>query len=128
MLQLDYSFFTNQLKMSVAQKNFFFDTITNTKTLRFIKLLYKLGVVRRYLRITAKKYRVFPNWAGGRSTLKRIKFFQKKTPIKLSYKALRLLHLYTFNSHIILNTDKGLLTHVGALNNRVGGHLICLIL
>ena len=114
--------------MNLAQKNFFFDTITNVKVLGFLKLLYKLGIVRRYLRVSAKKYRIFPNWVGHRSTLARIKFFQKKTPIKLSYKALRLLNLYTFNSHILLNTDRGLLTHSEALQYRLGGHLICIIL
>jgi len=114
--------------MNLAQKNFFFDTITNTKVLKFLQFLYQIGIVRRYIRVSAKKYRIFPNWVGNRSTLARIKFFQKKTPIKLSYKALQLLNLYTFNSHIVLSTDRGLLTHADALRYRVGGHLICLIL
>jgi len=128
MLRLDYTFFINQLKINLAQKSFFFDTITNLKVLNFIKLLYKLGVVRRYLRVSAKKYRIFPNWVGNRSTLARIKFFQKKTPIKLSYKALKLLNLYTFSSYILLNTDNGLLTHSEALQRRKGGQLVCIIL
>jgi len=128
MLRLDYTFFINQLKINLAQKSFFFDTITNLKVLNFIKLLYKLGVVRRYLKVSAKKYRVFPNWVGNRSTLARIKFFQKKTPIKLSYKALKLLNLYTFSSYILLNTDNGLLTHGEALQRRKGGQLVCIIL
>ena len=128
MLRLDYTFFINQLKINLAQKSFFFDTITNLKVLNFIKLLYKLGVVRRYLRVSAKKYRIFPNWVGNRSTLARIKFFQKKTPIKLSYKALKLLNLYTFSSYILLNTDNGLLTHSEALQRHKGGQLVCIIL
>ena len=128
MLRLDYTFFINQLKINLAQKSFFFDTITNLKVLNFIKLLYKLGVVRRYLMVSAKKYRIFPNWVGNRSTLARIKFFQKKTPIKLSYKALKLLNLYTFSSYILLNTDNGLLTHNEALQRRKGGQLVCIIL
>lgn len=114
--------------MNLAHKHFFFDAITNTKVLSFLRFLYKLGIVRRYVRVSAKKYRIFPNWVGNRSTLARIKFFQKKTPIKLSYKALQLLNLYTFNSSIVLSTDRGLLTHTEALKYRVGGHLICFIL
>ena len=128
MLRLDYTFFINQLKINLAQKSFFFDTITNLKVLNFIKLLYKLGVVRRYLKVSSKKYRIFPNWVGNRSTLALIKFFQKKTPIKLSYKALKLLNLYTFSSYILLNTDNGLLTHNEALQRRKGGQLVCIIL
>ena len=96
MLRLDYTFFINQLKINLAQKSFFFDTITNLKVLNFIKLLYKLGVVRRYLKVSSKKYRIFPNWVGNRSTLARIKFFQKKNTyqIKLqSVKTFKLVYL-----------------------------------
>ena len=56
------------------------------------------------------------------------KFYQKKTPLKLSYKALLILKLYTFNSYMILSTDKGLMTHQEALKFRIGGHLICFML
>lgn len=128
MTTLNYTFFTNQLKLSIAQKNFFFNCIVNTRLKQFIHILYKLGIIRRYIYVSPKLIRVFPNWIGGRSTLKKIKFFQTKTPLKLQYKTLRLLKYYTFNSSILLETNKGVLTHTEALKQKVGGNLLCLIL
>lgn len=128
MTTLNYSFFINQLKINIAQKNFYFNCISNTRLKQFIQILYKLGIIRRYLYLSSKMIRIFPNWIGGRSTLKKIKFFQTKTPLKLKYKTLRLLKNYTFNSSILLETNHGVLTHADALKKKTGGNLLCLIL
>jgi len=128
MTVLDYRFFINQLKINIAQQQFYFDCIMNTQVKVFVKVLYRLGVVRRFIRLNDKRFRVYPNWVGGRSTLKSIRFFQKKTPLKISYKTLRLLKYYTFSSTLLLETDLGLITHQEATKRKVGGNLVCLIL
>ena len=61
MTVLDYRFFVNQLKINIAQQNFYFDCIMNTKVKKFLKILYKLGVVRRFIQLNPKRFRVFPN-------------------------------------------------------------------
>ena len=83
MLRLDYSFFYNQLKINIARRSYFFDTIVNVKVLKFIQLLYKLGYIRRYLQTSPKKYRIFPNWVSGRSTLSHVRFYQKKNSFEI---------------------------------------------
>lgn len=125
---LDYRFLVNQLKMGTAQKGCFFECAMNVRTLVFLKILYKLGFIRKYVRLTAKTYRIFPNWRNGRSTIKHIRFFQVKTPLKLTVKALSILRHVTFNSFLILETDRGLMTHRDAIDYKLGGHLICSLL
>jgi len=49
-------------------------------------------------------------------------------PIKLQLNSLKILKTQTFNSHLILNTSKGILTHKEAVTAKVGGTLICTIL
>ena len=41
------------------KENFFFEVIVNEKILKFINLLYKLNVIRRFVRVTPKKYRIY---------------------------------------------------------------------
>lgn len=123
-----YTLFTSLLKINLAQKKFSFDVKLNRTVITFLKLLYHKKVIRRYVKIGVNKYRIFPNWSSLNFSSKKIRFFQKKTPITLSYKSLKFLQKSTFNSMLILNTNKGLITHTEAIKYQVGGHLICLIL
>ena len=97
------------------------------KLLHFVKLLYQLGVIRRFVNIKKGLYRIFPNWHTDLGTAHNIRFFRNKRPIHVKYKALSVIQTYTFNSTLILHTDKGLLTHKEALKNKIGGQLICTI-
>jgi ribosomal protein S8 len=124
----DYGFFTNQLKINISNKNYYFDTYVNTDIKKILEIYYKLGVVRRFSKISTKKYRIYINWVGEHSTIKSIKFFQKTNPIRLTYKSLLLINLYTFNSNFLLETNKGLITHNEALRFKIGGNLVCLVL
>jgi ribosomal protein S8 len=128
MLNLNFVHFFNHLKLTVARKAFFFDIFVNKNLLNLLNLLYKLNVIRRFSKITPKKYRIFPMWRDTYSTSTSIKLhYRALNPIKLNLKALYLLKMSTFNSHILLNTPKGVLTHNEAILARVGGTLICTI-
>ena len=61
MTVLDYRFFINQLKINIAQQQFYFDCIMNTQVKVFVKVLYRLGIVRRFIRLNDKRFRVYPN-------------------------------------------------------------------
>ena len=124
----DNSFFLNHFKISIASKVFFFDLRIKRKFTPFLNLLYKLNIVRRYCFIKKGVVRVYPNWIGENSTLKKVRFFQKKTPLALTLNSLHILKTYSSNSYIILNTPKGLITHHEAMRLRTGGKLVCLIL
>ena len=128
MQQFDYVHFVGHLKLCIARRNLYFETYLTTRTLRFLKLLYHLNVVRRYLRITSKKYRIYTNWFGLNSPALRLKFYTRcSSPITLSYKSLLVLTQSTFTSHIILSTSYGLMTHKQAIQAHTGGILICII-
>jgi ribosomal protein S8 len=118
----------NKVKVSWAQKNLFFDCLVTNSVLPFLKLLYNLGIIRRYLRLSSMKYRIFTNWYGFHPSRKQIRFYQQKTPIILTYKSLITLQRSTFNSDLIVETPKGLISHREAIKLRTGGHLVCLIL
>jgi ribosomal protein S8 len=110
----------------MARKNFFFDILVNAKLLNFISLLYKLNVIRKFIKITPKQYRIFTCWRDKHTTSVSIKLHSRSlNPIKLKLNSLRILKHQTFNSNLILNTSKGLLTHQEAINAKVGGTLIC---
>ena len=124
----DYSFLINHLKINISQKKYFFDIFITQKNKQFLKLLLKIGVLKRYLKINTSLFRIFPNWVNEKSLIKKIKFFQKKTYINISLKTLKIISKYTFNSKIILHTSKGLITHHEAIRYSIGGQLLCIIL
>jgi hypothetical protein len=59
MTQVDYQFFINHFRCSLAQKNNFFEVAVTTRTIRLIHLLYNLGIIRRFIKLTNKKYRIY---------------------------------------------------------------------
>lgn len=129
MLQLNFVYFFNHLKLNIAKKAFFFDIHVNTSLVKLIDILYKLNVIRRFTKLTSKTYRIFPSWRDTYSTSVSIKLHYKSlNPVKLNLSSLRILTTETFNSHLLLNTPKGILTHKDAISAKVGGTLICTIL
>lgn len=124
----DYGFLVNHIKIHVSKKDSFFDIFITSKMKRFLTLLLNLGVVRRFTCLRNNYVRIFPNWTNGSNSIKKIRFYQKKTPLKLSRSSLKVLETYWSNSKIILDTHYGLLTHHEAIKRATGGHLICFIL
>lgn len=125
---MDYTFFVSHLKIHIARKNFFFDVIVNEKVLKFIDLLYRLNHIRRYVRLTAKRYRIYTAWNGHISTLNSIRIYRRAAnPVRISLRALMILTTHTYASHLVLNTPKGLMTHREAIRRRVGGILVAIV-
>ena len=124
----DYGFLVNHIKIHVSKKDSFFDIFITSKMKRFLILLLDLGVIRRFIYLKPNFIRIFPNWAGRGGSIKKIRFYQKKTPLRLTKKALKILEIYWSNSNIILDTPYGLLTHHQAISRSTGGHLVCFII
>ena len=128
MFKLDHIHFINHLKINTARRNFFFETIVNKKVLEFIRLIYRLNIIRRYIRLTNKTYRIYPAWSGCAAHFKSIKCYRpNNNPIIVSYKALLILQNHTGVSDIILSTPRGILTQREAIKFRTGGILMCMI-
>lgn len=51
-----------------------------------------------------------------------------RNSIRMTFKSLVILQKHTLNSHLILSTPKGLLTHKEAVKLKTGGFLVCTIL
>lgn len=128
MVQMNYTYFVNHLKLNIARHNFSFDVCVNTKVLRFVNILYKLRVIRRFMQITPKKYRIYTAWIGRHPNALTLKCYSRGlNPICIRYKSLLILQHNVFNSHIILDTSRGLMTHQEAIKAKVGGFLVCII-
>lgn len=96
--------------------------------MKFIDLLYRLNFIRRYIRLTTKKYRIYTAWNGHMSTLNSIRVYRRAAnPVRISLNALMILTTHTYASHLILNTSKGLITHREAIKRRTGGILVAII-
>ena len=118
----------NHLRINKAQQRHFFDIHATVRASTTLRLLVKLGLVRRFFKINETKFRVLPNRTFNNTQHRPIKIYSsKQNPLRLSLSTLRLLKINTGASSLILSTSKGLLTHQQALNYKVGGHLFCII-
>lgn len=128
MMQFNYSYLLNHLKINTARRNYYFEILVTPRVLDFLYLLQELNVIRRFYRINGNRYRVFPSWSYKNPTYRRIKLYNRgKNPINIHLAALSVLQHSTANSSLILSTPHGLITHREALRKKTGGHLICLI-
>lgn len=128
MTLVNYTFFINHLKINIAKKRYFFDVLTNAKILNLINVLYRINVVRRFVRLRGNKYRIYLTWFDKHSnpfTLKTVN--RSHNFVRIKARSLKILANHTLTSHLILSTSKGLITHQEALKHKVGGFLICTI-
>jgi hypothetical protein len=61
MMQLNYTYLLNHLKLSTARRHYFFEVLVTPKVLDFLHLLQELNVIRRFYRIRDNRYRVHPS-------------------------------------------------------------------
>ena len=128
MQKLDYINFINHYKISVAQHTFFFIVRQTPQISQILNVFQKLGLVRRFVRVNNRFYRVYPTWAFNRNYLHNIKVHSHpKNHLRIKLNALWVLKQSIGSSTILLNTTKGILTHREALKYRLGGHLLCVI-
>lgn len=129
MLIINYNYFITHLKLNISRRSFFFDIYINNKLISFLKVLYELNVIRRFSKLTPKKYRIFLFWRNNSVNTTTIKLYNRSSNrIQLHLNALRVLTQQTYNTNLILSTSKGILTHQQAIKANVGGFLICSIL
>jgi len=127
-MNVNIVYFINNLKFNLSRKNFYFDINVSIQLLKLLHLFQKLNVIRRFIQITPKRYRIFTSWSNQTSPSNLIKtHYRGLNPIVLKLSALKILKTQTFNSYLILNTSKGVMTHVDAVNARVGGTLLCTV-
>jgi ribosomal protein S8 len=101
------------------------------KTLRLVNILYKMRVIQSYIISTKdeSKYITFnSHYYRGIPYFSHLKVVS--TPSKacnISVKALRVANKSLGNSIILLETDKGLITHIEAISTNTGGRILGVI-
>jgi ribosomal protein S8 len=127
-MKLDYIYVINHLKLNIARKTYFFDIRVTRQILLFLKVLYNLNVIRRFVHTSNTTCRVYISWFGKTNNSLNLKLYSRSSsPIRIKLNSLKILRTNTYNSHLILNTSKGILTHQDAIKFGVGGLIICII-
>lgn len=115
----------NHFRWNLARRNHWFDVPVTTRSLCFMRLLYRLGMIRRLLKLTNKRYRVYIAWNSYKGVFPTFRTYS--TPSQtfiMNVHALQIACTYIGYSHIILSTSKGLLTHKEARYHNVGGVIV----
>ena len=128
MILNSYTYFLNQLKVTSSQKKLYFDVRTTTKTRMLATLLVRLNVLRRFYRLNYDFYRVYPAYTRFRKYARPTKGFTRSNGRhRFKLRTLQILNLNTPNTHYILETTQGLMTHKEALRLKLGGLLLVIV-
>lgn len=123
-----YNYFFNQLQITSAQRKLYFNVNLFQKSKQLAELLIHLNVIRRFYRIKGNLYRVFPTYSRFRKQARALKSYTRvRGRHNLRLKTIQTLNLNTPNTHYILETDKGLMTHKDALKHSIGGSLLAVV-
>lgn len=115
------------LKLNVAKKQYVFTITTNPQILNLIRVLYKLNVIRRFS-LNGNKCRIYPTFYKNMFFNVNIKNYSRNTKkVLIKYNTLQILSKSLYNTTLILETSKGLITHKTAIQLKTGGSLICTI-
>ena len=118
----------NNYKIAAARNVYFFKIKHTNVILKVLRLFKELGLVKRFYTTPAKLIYVFPTFFHKKVYKFYFRLYARETaPILVSYKALRILKKTTYLSTMLLETDKGILTHQSALGFKRGGKLIAII-
>jgi len=126
--KIDHVFFINHLKMAIARKDLFYEVIVNEQTLELMHLLFRLNVIRRYIKLAPKRYKIYPSWTSHRQSYINLQCYSRGVnPITLSLTSLKVAQICHGSSDIILSTTKGIITHHEAIEAGLGGALMCVL-
>ena len=115
----------NHLNIATAQKSLYFDVYLTRRSLQLLHLLYDLNVVRTYKKHSENFYRVYPTYTLHRSNTKTIRtYFKSDHFLTIPLGLLRVANINRPFSYIVLETDKGIITHKEALKFKISGRLI----
>ena len=91
-------------------------------------LLVRLNVLRRFYRLNYDLYRVYPAYTRFRKYARPTKGFTRSNGRhRFKLRTLQILNLNTPNTHYILETTQGLMTHKEALRLKLGGLLLVIV-
>jgi ribosomal protein S8 len=119
------SYVINLININKLKKNLHFNIFFTKKNLLFINFLKNFTFINKYyiIKIKNKFYiRIYLYYYKNKIISNNFKILS--SPSKsffLSYKSLRLISKRTSSSVFILSTDRGLLSHKQALNQKLGG-------
>lgn len=125
------SYLLNHLRLNSSKKSLSFEIVYTKKIYSLLKLLSKIGIVRNFFFIKKKKnifIKIFIYFFKNSPLCKHLKLIS--TPSRsffISLKGLKLLSLRTGGSVYVLSTSLGLLTHIDAIKNKIGGKFLMFI-
>lgn len=127
---MTYIKFINLYQQNMLAKKKYYLLHTNKINIIILKKFIQLGLIK-YVKINTKNsklFYVFINYIKYGNVSKKIKTLykpSKKQNIKI--KTLEIQKKFKTNSTILLLTSKGLLTNFEALEQKIGGILLCQI-
>jgi ribosomal protein S8 len=130
-----HAYVVNHVNILLSRKQKCVQIILTKKTLRLVRVLYKNAVIKNYIIVekTIKNKKIkFIRFSGlffkNESYFKGIRLVS--TPSKkhtISLKGLNLLKKISGTSLIILETSRGIISHIDALKLGVGGLILCVV-
>ena len=115
----------NHLKIATNQKSLYFDVHITPRSKQLLNLLLDLNVVRRFSHQGSSIYRVYPTYTTYRTRLRTIRTYFRSAHFKpIPIRFLRAISKQVPCSYLVLDTDKGILTHLEAIERGVSGHLL----
>ena len=123
----------NHIKLNLAQKNFQFLIINNSKTFKIVGILKTFGIILNYKLINSnnnknnyiKVYIYYYKSLNFSKTFKLL-FFRSKS-FFITLPMLKLLNKRIGDSVYILIYKQKYITHIEALNKKIGGQLVYFI-
>ena len=117
--------FINQFKIGTSKKSLYFDAHVASRSLTLLHLFYELNLVRRYKKLSNSYYRIYPSYSRYRTRTRFLKtYFRSSHYLTLSIRILRIIHINTPYSYVILETNEGLMTHKKALERGISGRMV----
>ena len=116
----------NHFKIATSQKSLYFDVSLTPRSLELLHLFHKLNLVRTYRRKSPKNiYRVYPTYNLYRNKPRVLKtYFRSSHELHVPLKLLRIINIHRPFSFIVLETNKGILTHKEAIKFNISGRVI----
>lgn len=125
---IPYVYLLNQLKFAAAKKNYFFTIRASNKLIPLLTLLRKLNLIRRFTIKTSKTWYVFPTYNRTSKPIRLIKNYTRAVnPISLKKHSLLLMRRSLGATTLILETNRGLVTHNEAIEWGLSGTLLFII-
>ena len=124
---MGYINFINTFKQNcLAKKKYYYFNNINNKTKSVLYKFIELGLIKHVKFINKNYIQIYPTYINEQRIFTNLKILYKPSHKKnINVNTLKKLKKYKYNCFIILLTTKGLLTNIEALNNGVGGILLC---